>query len=143
MAGSVEYRTVLGTSTSIETALRSVDSNIVHLLLEEGFITEEVHDDVLEPRSMLNGHQKARKLVTGIRNKVELSPQSYHTLISHLSQCGKQYESIVSILESKYSELAEGKWLKLSLTHNNFVLLASTIRRTKCFSSVNNGMVQT
>ena len=87
----------------LETALRAFDRDIVHFLHREGFITQEVHDDVLSPRSMLNGHQKAGELVTGIRNRVELSAQHYHTLVDHLRQSGKQYESLVGILDREYS----------------------------------------
>ena len=90
---------------SLEIAIRSTDSNIVHFLHREGFITLEEHDDILNPKSMLNEHQKARALVTGIRNKVQLSPQGYHTLLKylHVRKRKKYYESIVKILDEEYS----------------------------------------
>ena len=97
-----EFRTVVSCTEQLETALRSIDRDIVHVLHREGFITQEVCDDVLNPRSMLNDHQKAGALVTGIRNKVELSAQNYHTLVNHLRQSGKQYGSIVDILDREY-----------------------------------------
>ena len=101
--GSCEYRTVVSCTKPLETALRALDRDMVHFLHQEGFITQEVHDDVMNPRSMLNSHQKAGELVTGIRNKVELSAQNYHTLVHHLRQSGKQCESLVGILDSEYS----------------------------------------
>ena len=88
----------------LEIALRAFDAEVVHFLHQEGFITQEVHDDVLSPRSMLNGHQKSRELVTGIRNKVELSAQSYHTLVHHLRQSGKQHANLVGILDREYNQ---------------------------------------
>ena len=108
MARSLEYRTVLSAISSLEIALSLFSREAVHFLLEEGFITQEVHDDVLDPRSILNCDQKAGKLVTGIRNKVKLYPQSYYTLINHLRQSGRECEGIVNILDSKYAQHAEG-----------------------------------
>ena len=77
----------------------------MHFLHREGFITNEVHDEVLKARSMWTDHQKAGELVTGIRNKVEVSAQNYHTFLNHLRQSGKQYESVVNILDEEYSRL--------------------------------------
>ncbi len=98
---SREYRTVVSCTTQLETALFRSDRAIVHFLHQKGFITQEVHDEVLNPR-LLNEHQKAGELVTGIRNKVKLSAQDYHTLLNHLHQSGKHYEGIVGILEREY-----------------------------------------
>ncbi len=98
---SFEYRTVVSCTKQLETALLRSDRDIVHFLHQEGFITQEVHDEVLNPR-LLNEHQKAGELVTGIRNKVKLSAQDYHTLLNHLRQSGKHYKGIVSILEREY-----------------------------------------
>lgn len=108
MARSLEFRTVLSAISSLETALSLFSRDTVHFLLEEGFITQEVHDDVLDPKSMLNRDDKAGKLVTGIRNKVKLHPQRYYTLINHLRQSGRECEGIVNILDSKYAQHAEG-----------------------------------
>ena len=85
----------------------------MHFLHNEGFITQEVHDDVLNPRSMLSSHQKAGQLVTGIRNKVELSAQSYFILLDYLRLGGNQYENIVSILDNEYRrQKHSGEWTK-------------------------------
>ena len=99
---SVEFKTVVSCAGKLEIALRSTDRDIVHFLHQEGFITQEMQDDILCPRSMLSNHQKAGELVTAIRNEVQLSAQKYHTLVNHLRQNGKQYGSIVNILDEEY-----------------------------------------
>ena len=118
MAESPEYRTVVSCIKQLETALFRSDRDVVHFLNQEGFITQEVHDDVLNPRSMLTDHQKAGELVSWIRMKVELSAQNYHALVKHLGQSGKHYESIVDILDNEYSrqrqEIKVGKWFFVS-----------------------------
>lgn len=99
---SREYRTVVKCSGALETALKS-DRDIMHFLNSEGFITDEVWDDVLDARSMLTPAQKAGKLVKGIRNKVSESPQHYHTLVEHLSKNRIRYGSIVDKLNREYA----------------------------------------
>ena len=84
-------------TTQLETAL--LDRDIIHFLLREGFLTLEVHDSVLDPRSMLSGHQKAGELVGSISNQAELSAKKYHTLMNHLRRNGKQLD----ILDKDYS----------------------------------------
>ena len=108
MAQSREYKTVVSCSKPLETSLRAIDRGIVHFLHQEGFITQEVHDDVLNPRSILTSHQKAGVLVTAIRDKVELSAKSFHAFLDHLRQSGKHYEAIVSILDKEYSMQEQG-----------------------------------
>ena len=108
MAQSEEYKTVVSCEKQLEIALRATDRPLVHFLCVKGFITQEVHDDVLDARSKLNSHQKARKLVTGIRDRVKLSAQCYHTLLNHLHQGGRQYVAIVCILDQEYSRLGQG-----------------------------------
>ena len=99
-----EYRTVVSCTKQLETALLGLESATVHFLHQKGFITPEVHDEVLDPRSMWTKHQKVGELVTGIRNKVKLSAEGYHTLLRYLGQRGKYYEGIVRILETEYSK---------------------------------------
>ena len=102
MAESPEYRTVVSCMKQLETAFLRCGRDIPHFLLQQGFITVEVHDDVLNPR-LLSEHQKAGELVSGIRKKVELSAQDYHTLVDHLGQSGKHYEGIVALLNKEYT----------------------------------------
>ncbi len=113
---SYEYRTVVSCTKQLETALLRSDRAIVHFLHQEGFITQEVHDEVLKPRSMWTGHQKAGELVTGIWNRVKLSAQDYHTLLNHLRQSGKHYKGIVGILEREYDSQRQNMTGKLSET---------------------------
>ena len=108
MAESQEYRTIVSCARQLKIFLGAVDRDIVLFLHQEGFITEEVYHEVLNPKSMLNNHQKAENLWTGIRNSVELSAQSFHTLMNHLRQGGKQYEHIVRILAEDYSRQEQG-----------------------------------
>lgn len=58
MDKSLEYSTVEKCIKPLELALPPSG---------EGFITQEVHDDVLNPRSMLTDRQKAGELVIGTR----------------------------------------------------------------------------
>ena len=102
MSDSEEYRTVVKCTKQLEIALQS-DRDIAHFLHQEGFVTEEVYDDVLNPRSTLTDHQKAGKLVTAIRNKVELSAQDYHTFVNHLRN-NKINKTIVMILDEEYNK---------------------------------------
>ncbi len=113
-------------ANELETALRSIEREIVHFLHREGFITQEVHDDVLNPRSLLTDDQKAGVLVTGIRNRVELSAGSYHTLLNHLRQRGKHYASIVGILDEEYGRQKQAR-MYLKCSEN---LLGLTITRS-------------
>ena len=103
MAKSREYTTIINCTEKLEIAFRPVDRSIVHFLHREGFITQEVHDDVLN--STLSDHKKAGELVTGIRNKVELDTKNYHDFVTYLRRSGKQYyRSIVKILDKEYSK---------------------------------------
>ena len=106
MAVSREFLTIKQCSASLETALQS-DRNIVYYLNRKGFITDEMFQDLVNPRSMLSASQKAGQLVVRIRNRVKLSPKDYHKLVAHLRQSGKQYSSIMEILDREYSRLGE------------------------------------
>ena len=107
---SREYRTIVSCTQLLETAFKPPDRNIVHFLHREGFVTQEVHDDVLNPRSILNDHQKAGELVAGIRSQVKLSAKKYHKLINFLRDTGKQCESIVEILDKEYKQQEQGRY---------------------------------
>lgn len=78
----------------------------MQFLCDENFITEEVQDDILNPRSMLSEHQKAGVIVTAIRNRISLSPQYYHILTEYLHQ-RTFYECIANILDQEYRRLAQ------------------------------------
>lgn len=104
MSESCEYRTVATCIKQLEVAFRSIDRDLVHFLHQEGFITQAVHDEVLNPTSMWTIYHKTGQLVTGIRNKVELRVESYRTLLKYLRERGKHYEGIVNILDEAYKQ---------------------------------------
>lgn len=114
----MEYRTIVNCSRYLETALK-FDRDVVYFLNCEDFITQEVCDDVLHGRSMLTSAQKAGQLVTGIRNKVSLSPQYYSKLVEYLSQDRRKYGGIVDILDREYQkQWQKGSYVGYSvLTH--------------------------
>ena len=115
MAGSKEYLTVVHCSGSLETALKD-DRDVVYYLHREGFITGDMCDQVLNPKSLLSAAEKAGQLVTKIRDRVRLSVQEYHKLVGHLSQNRRQYGSIVDTLNTEYIRLgATGEHQLLSM----------------------------
>ena len=103
---SLEFRTILNCSTSLEYALKE-DRDVVYFLLKEGFITEELSDEILKPTSMLSAAEKAGKLVTRIRDRVKLSVQEYHNLIDYFSDNKRKYGPIVDKLGLAYAQLGE------------------------------------
>ncbi len=102
MSHSNELRTITKCSPKLETALNGVESELVHFLLDKGFITRAVCDEILEPKSSLNDADKASKLVKWIRNKVELDASKYHILLEFFQASGTFYKSIVDILQTEY-----------------------------------------
>ena len=62
-----EFLTVVHCSCSLETALKD-DRDIVYYLQREGFITADMCDQVLNPRSLLIAAEKAGQLVAKIRD---------------------------------------------------------------------------
>ena len=105
MAESKEFLTVKHCSSALNTALRSIDADTVFFLNNEGFISNSLCDQVLDPTTILSKEQKAILLVTSIRNRIEVSAQEYHKLVGHLSQNRRQYGSIVDTLNTEYSRL--------------------------------------
>ena len=91
-------------SGPLETALKG-DRDVVYYLNKEGFISDDMCDQVLNPRSLWTADEKAGQLVTKIRDRVKLSAQEYHKLVGHLSQNMRQYGSIVDTLNTEYCKL--------------------------------------
>ena len=102
MADSKEHETLRKKTKEMEIALRS-DRDIVHFLYRERFISHDVYEEVLDPRSMLTATEKSSKLVICIRNKVKLNPQNYHKLLHHFRQDRRNYGDITDILDNEYS----------------------------------------
>ena len=98
----LEYSAVLKCASQLETALRS-DRDITHYLFKEGFISEGVYEDVLDPRSTLSAADKAGLLVTGIRQKVKINSQYYSKLMRYFSENKDKYVDIIQTLKDSYS----------------------------------------
>ena len=86
----------------LETALKGLDRNMVDFLYQNGFITDDVCDQVLNPVTLLSAADKARELVKGIKNRVKQDKRSYFVLVRCLTQGGVLYQSIVTTLAEEY-----------------------------------------
>jgi hypothetical protein len=102
VSGSPELRTLKECTPQLETALKGLESGLVYFLNCEGFLLDEVTENILNPENRLTDVQKARQLVTWIKLRVRLDPPSYHVLLGRLKEDGKRYEPIVGILEAEY-----------------------------------------
>ena len=96
---------IMERTPELETVLSGLERGFVHFLAQEGFITDEVSERVLDPQSMLSGEQRAGLLVKGIKRRVKLDSKSYHTLLEHFKKGGNLYRPIVGILEKAYCKL--------------------------------------
>ena len=106
MSASPELITVKNCASKLETALKGCDSPLVHFLRKEGFISDDVHEKVLNPQSMLTTVQKAGELVKGIERRVELDPSSFQLLLNCFKQMQAAFfQPIVKILEKEYHKL--------------------------------------
>ena len=101
MAESREYATLMKHSKELEIALSS-DTNILHFLNKEGFITDDVYYEVHDPKSMMSPTEKSSKIVNAIRNKVKLNPLNYQKLLRHFHQDRRRYGDIADILDNEY-----------------------------------------
>ena len=106
MSDSLELKTIKKCAPMLETALVGLDSKFVHFLQEEGYITDDVHDKILNPASLMSGLDKASELVKWIRNRVQLHSESYYMLITWFRKNGKLYQPIVDILELEFNREA-------------------------------------
>ena len=73
---SPELMVIKECTPDLETALSVLERGFVHFLAQEGFITDEVSERVLDPQSMLSGKQRAGLLVKGIKRRVKLDAKS-------------------------------------------------------------------
>ena len=69
MTDSPELMVIKECTPDLETALSVLERGFVHFLAQEGFITDEVSERVLDPQSMLSGEQRAGLLVKGIEEE--------------------------------------------------------------------------
>ena len=103
MEESKEYSTIVKCRRKLEIALES-DRDIAQFLFQQGFITQERYDEIINPKSILTDADKASMLVTAIRNRVELNPRNYHKVVNHLRQNTIRYGDIVEILDQQYHQ---------------------------------------
>jgi hypothetical protein len=82
-----------------------LDKDLIHFQRDNGFITDEVHDEILNPQSMWTEAQKAREMAKWITKRVKLDPESFHTLLSHFKHSGVRYLPIAKTLEDEYKSL--------------------------------------
>ena len=97
----MEFDTLVSCTDKLEIALTG-DRKIVHFLEQEGY---NIPDDVSYPKSLLSDQDKARLVVTAIKNKVSLSSRNYQKLLDHFHCNERVYGDIIAILEEAYNKL--------------------------------------
>ena len=102
MEDSAEFKTVKKCIIPLETALEGLDRNMVDFLYQNGFITDDVYDQVRSAKTLLSPADKAYELVKGIKNRVKQDKESYVVLVNWLSQGGAMYQPIVNTLTEEY-----------------------------------------
>jgi hypothetical protein len=95
----IELKTLESCITPVETAFTDLDKDMVHFLNYENFISDSVHDEVLDPQSLLRKEQKAWELVKGVKKRVKEDPTSYYTLVSELKRYDKKYQPLLKRME--------------------------------------------
>ena len=101
MEDSVEFKTVKKCIVPLETALKGLDRNMVDFLYQNGFITDDVYDQVRSAKTLLSPADKAYELVKGIKNRVKQDKESYLLLVNWLTE-GAMYQPIVNTLTEEY-----------------------------------------
>ena len=99
MADSAELNTIVSCTIELESALRGVDSDLMHFLRDEEFISKEVHDHIVNPGSILD---EGEDLVMLIRSRVEQDPMCYHVLVQYFVAHGEPYQAILRTLGAAY-----------------------------------------
>ena len=97
-----ELETIRECIEELTIALNELDRKLVHFLHRNGFFTEDLRDEVLNPTSPLTAADKAWKLVERIENRVQQDPESYHSLIGWFECQGNLYQPIAHILSDRY-----------------------------------------
>ena len=102
---SPEYNTLLQCADKLELALYS-DRGAAYHFNKKGYISDEVCDNVLDPKSTLSKIEKAGELVSGIKRKTKLDPKYYHELMKYFRDDKEKYADIIKILDESYQELS-------------------------------------
>ena len=85
-------------SIALNIALKRLDKNVVKFLYQNGFITDDVCDQVLNDVT-LSVADKAHELFKGIKNRIKQDKKSYFVLVGGL---GVLYPPIVKILAEEH-----------------------------------------
>ena len=104
MEESVEFKTVKKCIVPLETALKGLDRNMVEFLYQNGFISDDVYDQVRSAKTLLSVADKAYELVKGIKNRVKQDKESYLVLVNWLTESGAMYQPIVNTLTEEYQK---------------------------------------
>ena len=99
---SLEYTTLEKCNDQLKTSLGSDFTKLASYIFGEGFINEELYEEVVEPRSINSGDDRANKLMLQIMSQVELEPSNYYKLINHLRHDKKKYTDIINLLDVTY-----------------------------------------
>ena len=103
MALSSEYLTLINCTRVLELALKD-KRDIVHFLECKNFISREIHDDVLNPRSTLTSVEKVGRLVEKIKDKVQLDSKNYYVFMNELRSNIRIYGEIIEIMDSEFNK---------------------------------------
>ena len=98
---SLEYITLVRCTKQLEIALKD-KRDIVHFLECNKFISREVHEETLDPKSSLNKVDKSGRLVEKIKDKVQLNPKTYYLFLNELKSYPRTYGDIIEILDSEF-----------------------------------------
>lgn len=98
---SVEYLTVLKCMGKLELTFKG-DRDLARFLLQEGFISNDTYDDVLNSRSNLTEVQRAGKLLGGLMVSIKMNHQKYHKFVDCLRGNPRIYADIVYILDKEF-----------------------------------------
>ena len=113
---SAEFMTVELCTIQLETALLGLERDLVHFLCQNGFISDEVRDYVLNPVSVLSEAHKAGEVVRWIKNRIKQDPASYHVLMGKLQQCGNRHQPIMNTLETTRQQLPQGQRFEFGIS---------------------------
>ena len=100
---SLEYVTLVRCTKQLEIALKD-KRDIVHFLECNKFISRDVHEETLDPKSSLNIVDKSGRLVERIKDKIQLNPQNYYLFLNELKSNSHTYGDIIEILDSEFQK---------------------------------------
>ena len=102
MSTSPELQTLETCTPHLKVVLKNSYRDLVDFLSQEGFIRNEVREDVQNPRSVLTDRAKAVILLEAIKDAVALDKDKYHHLVDYFGRSGAYFESIVKRLTEEY-----------------------------------------